>query len=444
MLISFAPFPINPEMISAADIEAELNRPDRGKRTTSQTILVLVLSLGVFAATGLLNATWVSVAILVAVLFIHESGHWIGMKLLGYSNLQMFFIPFFGAAVSGKETNASGERRAIVSLLGPAPGIILGIICGIIYIKCRNPILLQFGYILVIINAFNLLPIYPLDGGRFMETVVFSRHPTVEIVFKVIAALALAGLALWMKSIALGILSFFTLILSREGYFQNKIVYRLKEINHGRQLEFTENIPTDQLEVILPELVMGISERHIKVKTLANRANSVWRKALLQPIKLKPTLVLLAVYGVVFALGIVGVLGFVTLNAAANQKSVIVQRVGLNGQTVSVEELYWRSKKISEAQLNNQGLYDGPATEWTVAGIKKKEGNWANGFWNGDWKTFDQNGNVVAVTTYLAGRPILYQKAQNGELITIPPQEWPAIISRTIQTKPKGPNYHRR
>ena len=187
---------------------------------------------------------------------------------------------------------------------------------------------------------------------------------------------------------------------------------------------------------------MGISDRNIKVKTLANRADSVWRKALLQPTKLKPTFVLLAVYGVVFFLGIVGVLGFVALNAAANEKSLIVQRVGENGQTVSVEEKYWRTKKIFEAQVNNQGFYDGPSTEWTAAGVKKEEGNWANGFWDGEWKNFDQDGNLVAVTTFLAGRPVGYQKAQNGELINVPPDQWPIIILHSIQTKPKGIHHH--
>jgi len=50
------------------------------------------------------------------------------MKLFGYRDVQMFFIPMLGAAVSGVESNPSSVRKAIVSLLGPLPGIIIGII----------------------------------------------------------------------------------------------------------------------------------------------------------------------------------------------------------------------------------------------------------------------------------------------------------------------------
>lgn len=89
-------------MISATDIESELNRPDRGKRSFTQNAILLLVSLGLFAATGLLHASWMSVTVLVVVLLIHELGHWLGMKYYGYRNLQMFFIPFFGAAVTGK------------------------------------------------------------------------------------------------------------------------------------------------------------------------------------------------------------------------------------------------------------------------------------------------------------------------------------------------------
>ena len=155
-------------LISADEVEKELNKPERGKRPSSQGIILLLVSLGIFAATGLLSASWMSVSIIVVVLFIHESGHWLGMKFFGYRDLQMFFVPFFGAAVTGKDTNVTGERRAIVALLGPVPGIILGIISGFIYLKWRQPVFLRFGITALFINGLNLLPIYPLDGGQFM------------------------------------------------------------------------------------------------------------------------------------------------------------------------------------------------------------------------------------------------------------------------------------
>lgn len=37
----------------------------------------------------------------IGVLLFHELGHYVAMRLFGYRDVRMFFVPFFGAAVSG-------------------------------------------------------------------------------------------------------------------------------------------------------------------------------------------------------------------------------------------------------------------------------------------------------------------------------------------------------
>jgi len=37
----------------------------------------------------------------------------------------------------------------------------------------------------IFINAFNLLPLYPLDGGSFFDSLIFSRNYVVEVIFKI-------------------------------------------------------------------------------------------------------------------------------------------------------------------------------------------------------------------------------------------------------------------
>ena len=317
-------------MISAADIQVELTQKSQNKRTSSRSLFLLLVSLGIFAASGLLNQSWMSLGILILVLFIHESGHWLGMKFYGYRDLQMFFIPFFGAAVTGKDVNVSSTQRAIVMLLGPAPGIILGIVSGFIYLKCRQPIFLQFGFISLLINGFNLLPIFPLDGGKFMQIVIFSRHPILEVLFKAIAVLLLAGLALKLASIPLGFLALITGIAAREAFYQAKIVRRLKEVM--RDLPASETIPLESLEAILPELPMGLPGPKITAKILANRAESVWRQFPRQAPKTGPTLVLLGVYVGVFRLGIAGAFGLIVIKKASVKKTAAVHSATAYGQ----------------------------------------------------------------------------------------------------------------
>ncbi len=49
---------------------------------------------------------------------------------------------------------------------------------------------------LIFLNLFNLLPIYPLDGGQIAELLVFYRLPYIGVLFKIIgiALLVMMGM----------------------------------------------------------------------------------------------------------------------------------------------------------------------------------------------------------------------------------------------------------
>ena len=76
----------------------------------------------------------------------------------------MFFIPFFGAAVSGRKTGVEGYKEAIVVLLGPVPGLFISLLLILTYATTQIDVLRQLAIWFAVINAFNLLPIPPLDG----------------------------------------------------------------------------------------------------------------------------------------------------------------------------------------------------------------------------------------------------------------------------------------
>src|SRR5215475_12594763 len=66
--------------------------------------------------------------ILIGVLLFHELGHFAAMKAFGYTDLKIFFIPFFGAAVSGHASGIAPWKRAVVALAGPVPGIVVAVL----------------------------------------------------------------------------------------------------------------------------------------------------------------------------------------------------------------------------------------------------------------------------------------------------------------------------
>jgi Zn-dependent protease len=174
---------------------AELDKIRNPKSSWVRTLLILVVSLAFFVGLGIRNNPIAFTAMLVGVLFFHEMGHYVGMRIFGYRNVRMFFIPFFGAAVSGQKTGAKSHQEAIVTLLGPLPGLCLAVLlCGVTLVPGIGPEarknLFWAATLLELVNAFNLLPVFPLDGGRFLNQILFSRNRYLEGTAQLLAALA--------------------------------------------------------------------------------------------------------------------------------------------------------------------------------------------------------------------------------------------------------------
>lgn len=127
--------------------------------------------------------SWLAVLILVSVIVIHESGHFIAMKFFGYQSVNMTFIPLLGAYVSGKASNFSRKNKLIVLLAGPLPGIIIGSVFFYLYHQQHDYIYFKIAMPFLLLNVFNLLPVFPLDGGQFFQTLFLNGSRIVQLAF---------------------------------------------------------------------------------------------------------------------------------------------------------------------------------------------------------------------------------------------------------------------
>ncbi|HEY0230706.1 MAG TPA: site-2 protease family protein [Dokdonella sp.] len=127
----------------------------------------------------LLGAAFWSVATALAiflVLIVHEAGHYAAMRIAGYRNLSIRMIPLIGGVTTGSEQHPSALRRAWISLMGPLPGIVIGwLLLAFRHLDASGSVALLATSFLVI-NGFNLLPLPPLDGGRFLLAIVPPRY----------------------------------------------------------------------------------------------------------------------------------------------------------------------------------------------------------------------------------------------------------------------------
>ena len=161
---------------------------------------LFLASLAVFALSFSYGISLQTLILLILVLFVHELGHIIGMRIFGYKDLRILFLPFFGAVALGERANVPVYQRVIMYLLGPLPGILIGIVLLGISPEMNRSLLNEAGLIFVVLNVSNLLPIMPLDGGRIVNDILLVNAPRLAAFFSVFGALVLAAVGIYTES----------------------------------------------------------------------------------------------------------------------------------------------------------------------------------------------------------------------------------------------------
>jgi Zn-dependent protease len=168
------------------------------------------VSAALFLLVGGLWLSWSFVPIVLAVVALHEGGHYLAMRLTGYANLSVFFLPGLGGLASGDKPSATPFEKLLVYLAGPVPGILLA---GAVYWAsvagqwAGPPWLTEVLLASLLINYFNLLPFMPLDGGRVLETLVFARYPRLRFGFAAVCCGLLFALGSMLDDLVLRVLA---------------------------------------------------------------------------------------------------------------------------------------------------------------------------------------------------------------------------------------------
>lgn len=199
---------------------------------------ILFASVILFSLSFGMIFSWVTLVLLIVVLFVHELGHLFGMWIFGYKDLRMLFIPFMGALASGKKERVNVWQEAVILLLGPLPGYVLGIILiGGIFVDTPQW-LVQYGTISLILNAINLLPFMPLDGGRIVNLALFNRLPSFQLLLTLMSIISLGYVGIfWGERIALVIAIVLTVSLPYLWKEIKLLKYLLKQKTHKKSID---------------------------------------------------------------------------------------------------------------------------------------------------------------------------------------------------------------
>ena len=142
---------------------------------------------------------------------IHECFHLLAGIILGYKVKSIRIMPLgLSIAFNEKEeeyntkikkSNFNNVKKIIILLMGPISNIVIAFF--FMLLNMAIPV-----YINVLIAIFNLLPIYPLDGGQILNRLSriiygnFEAYKISNIIMSILTALASIGL-LYTKNIAI-------------------------------------------------------------------------------------------------------------------------------------------------------------------------------------------------------------------------------------------------
>jgi Zn-dependent protease len=111
-----------------------------------------------------LYGAWFGIGFAVMIL-IHEMGHFAEVKRRGLPAEMPVFLPGLGAYVKWQALGVSTEVRALISLAGPAAGLLAACIAAALYWQTGNLLWAVLAHTGAWLNLLNLIPVWILDGA---------------------------------------------------------------------------------------------------------------------------------------------------------------------------------------------------------------------------------------------------------------------------------------
>ncbi|MDD9942260.1 MAG: site-2 protease family protein [Myxococcales bacterium] len=168
--------------------------------TKTSTLFSMLLSMGVYWTIW----GWRFAVGLVLSIYIHEIGHVVALRRLGIAASAPMFIPGLGAVVRAHQYPSTEAEDAEVGLAGPLWGLGAALACWLAGVVWQAPFFTAMARVGAVINLFNLMPIWQLDGGRGFRALDRRQRWIASAVIGAAALLSGEGLLMLLLLIAVG------------------------------------------------------------------------------------------------------------------------------------------------------------------------------------------------------------------------------------------------
>ncbi len=195
---------------------------------------------------------------------LHELTHAFFANRLGYTLNELRLMPY-GAALIGEFESAKPTHEIVIAIVGPLVNLVLVVILSALW--WFFPATYQYSYQFAQANfclfIVNLLPVYPLDGGRILLAVLSKKvnrakaYKRIRILgYAVSAVFAVLFLLTCFVGANLSLVSIASFIListafpDNRCYYQSlyRIAYRREKINKGMEVKHFVLLKTAKVE----------------------------------------------------------------------------------------------------------------------------------------------------------------------------------------------------
>lgn len=209
---------------------------------------------------------------LFAIVLLHEFGHALACRQVGGTANKIVLWPLGGVAYVDPPPRPAATLWSIAA--GPLVNVLLlGVFYGLTrwatvqgwrtaaphaYMLLLSVVFINFGLL-----VFNLLPIYPLDGGQILRSLlwfVFGRARSLKIVaaLGIVGAVALVAVAVWLHSFWIGLIAVYMVMNCWVGLQQAQILSRSESTTPPSHGVFHE----EYSEVTDPKIQSQVDARH--------------------------------------------------------------------------------------------------------------------------------------------------------------------------------------
>src|SRR5699024_7235473 len=136
-------------------------------------------SLMMFIGISIITGTFVQLFIILSIVIMHELGHFFAAKRFGWRVDKIMLWAFGGVLQTDEYTTRPIKEEVIVTICGPLQHVLVFVLAYLLHWTNCIPVslLAEINHYNVIILLFNLLPIYPLDGGRICFALLSAALP---------------------------------------------------------------------------------------------------------------------------------------------------------------------------------------------------------------------------------------------------------------------------